>query len=347
MEDSWGQSESAMSRPARISYVIFVILLALIAALNLGTFLLTALFGYLALQVFSLGRSKVLSVVIYLIAVSIIGAGLVYFSSLAYRTLPKIAETSIPAMVGFAEKNGIDLPFSDYESLKSAALEDAREGFATIGRYASLASFRLVLLLAGLVVPVSMFLNPSWLAESHAAATPDNLYLAVTRELSRRFNTLYQSFAKVIGAQLVISSINTVLTAVFLASSGYPYAALLLILVFLCGLIPIVGNLVSNFVIVGVGFTISPKTGIVALVFLVLVHKLEYFLNSKIIGKRINSPMWLTLMGLLVGERLMGIPGMILAPVVLHYIKVEASAYRPSSEGGPKVQPQMEGSGLP
>jgi predicted PurR-regulated permease PerM len=31
------------------------------------------------------------------------------------------------------------------------------------------------------------------------------------------------------------------------------------------------------------------------------------------------------LLGLLLGEKLMGIPGMILAPVLLHYIKVEAS----------------------
>jgi predicted PurR-regulated permease PerM len=35
--------------------------------------------------------------------------------------------------------------------------------------------------------------------------------------------------------------------------------------------------------------------------------------------------MWLTLIGIVLGEKLMGIPGMILAPVVLHYIKVEAS----------------------
>ena len=58
---------------------------------------------------------------------------------------------------------------------------------------------------------------------------------------------------------------------------------------------------------------------------LIVLHKLEYFLNSKIIGGRIKNPMWLTLLGLILGERLMGIPGMILAPVVLHYIKVEAS----------------------
>ncbi|MDX6462054.1 MAG: hypothetical protein QOE55_5751, partial [Acidobacteriaceae bacterium] len=100
-----------------------------------------------------------------------------------------------------------------------------------------------------------------------------------------------------------------------------------------CGLLPIVGNIISNAVIVGVGFTLSSRTGVYALVFLVVIHKLEYFLNSKIVGKRINSPMWLTLIGLLVGERLMGIPGMILAPVVLHFINVEASAYR-SLPGG-------------
>jgi predicted PurR-regulated permease PerM len=35
--------------------------------------------------------------------------------------------------------------------------------------------------------------------------------------------------------------------------------------------------------------------------------------------------MWLTLLGLVIGEKLMGIPGMILAPVILHFVKVEVS----------------------
>ncbi len=123
----------------------------------------------------------------------------------------------------------------------------------------------------------------------------------------------------------MISTINTGLTAVFLIGNGYPFAAVLIVLTFLCGLLPIIGNLISNTLIVGVGFTLSPRTALVALVFLVVIHKLEYFLNSKIIGDRIKNPMWLTLIGLVLGEKLMGIPGMILAPVVLHYIKVEAS----------------------
>jgi predicted PurR-regulated permease PerM len=35
--------------------------------------------------------------------------------------------------------------------------------------------------------------------------------------------------------------------------------------------------------------------------------------------------MWLTLLSLLVGERLAGIPGMILAPVILNYLKIEGT----------------------
>src|SRR6185437_3644735 len=128
--------DDLMSQPARISYAIGVLLLVLVAYLHLGTFLLTSLFGYLALRAFTIRRSKWLSVTLYLIAVAVIGAGLLYFSNLAYRTLPRVAETSIPAMVGFAEKNGIDLPFTDYASLKSAALDAAREGFAIVSQYA-------------------------------------------------------------------------------------------------------------------------------------------------------------------------------------------------------------------
>jgi predicted PurR-regulated permease PerM len=317
-----------MSHSARISFAIVVVLMILVAYLHLGTLLLTSLLAYLILQMFSFCRSKVLSVMLYLVVVAVSGAGLVYFSTLGYSILPKIAETSIPAMVGFAEKNGIDLPFADYASLKSAALDEAREGFAVVGKYAGVASFQFVLVIAGLVIAVSVFLGSGWTANNSASIGPDNLYSAVTRELSIRATRLFESFARVMSAQIIISLVNTGLTAAFLMLNGYPHAGLLAAFVFLCGLMPIVGNIVSNTMIVLVGFTISPRTGVWALVFLIAIHKLEYFLNSKIVGKRINSPMWLTLIGLVVGERLMGIPGMILAPAVLHYIKVEASEYR-------------------
>ena len=131
------------------------------------------------------------------------------------------------------------------------------------------------------------------------------------------------------GAQLLISLINTVATAVFVLSTGLlPYAGIVIPLTFIFGMLPIVGNLLSNTLIVGIAFgLVSPQMALGALVFLVVIHKLEYLLNSKIIGGRILHPMWLTLIGLILGEYLMGIPGVILAPVILNYLKVEGSRY--------------------
>jgi predicted PurR-regulated permease PerM len=314
-----------MTKPARISYVIMAVLLVLIAWLHLATLLLTSLFGYFALRLFSFGRSKILGVAVYVVAVAAISYGLYYFSRQAYKTLPEIAETTIPAVVGYAEKQGIELPFTDYASARTVALNEVKEKFTNVGRYARVAVFQIAMLIIGLVVAVSLFINARWEVEGDPDAVKDSLYSTVVRELVVRFQTFYASFAKVTGAQITISAINTVLTAVFLFWNGYRYAMVIIVLTFLCGLLPIIGNLMSNTLIIGVGFTLSPRMAFIALIFLVVIHKLEYFLNSKIIGDRIKNPMWLTLLGLVLGEKLMGIPGMILAPVVLHYIKVEAS----------------------
>src|SRR5206468_4518441 len=97
-----------MSKPARISYAIMALLLALVGMLHLATLALTTLFGYFALRLFSFGRGKALGVAIYIIAVAAIAYGLFYFSRQAYKTLPEIADTTIPAVVNFAEKEGIE-----------------------------------------------------------------------------------------------------------------------------------------------------------------------------------------------------------------------------------------------
>ena len=314
-----------MTQSARISYVIMAVLLVLIGWLHMATLVLTAMFGYFALHLFSLGRSKALGVVIYCVAVVAIGYGLYFFSKQAYRTLPEIANTAIPAVVNFAEKQGIELPFTDYDSLKALAQQEAQERLVNAGRYAKEATLQFAMLIIGLVVAVSLFLNAKWELDDDPDVVKDSLYSTVVRELVIRFVTFYGSFARVIGAQIIISVINTALTAVFLVWNGFHFASVIIVLTFLCGLLPIIGNILSNTLIVGVAFTISPRMALFALIFLVVIHKLEYFLNSKIIGDRIRNPMWLTLIGLVIGEKLMGIPGMILAPVVLHYIKVEAS----------------------
>lgn len=75
---------------------------------------------------------------------------------------------------------------------------------------------------------------------------------------------------------------------------------------FFLGLIPILGNLMSNTVIVIVSLSVSPMVAVGSLAFLVIIHKLEYFVNARIIGSRIRARAWELLTAMLVMEAALG-----------------------------------------
>jgi len=314
-----------MTKPAKISYAFIALLLLLVCVMHLSTPFVTVLFSYFALNKLRFGRGKGLAVALFVLLVMGLALCSYYFVLQAYVAVPKIATTTIPSVIEFARTHEIELPFSDYESLKALARDTMAEQMAGVGKYAKAALLEVAEFIIGLVVAVSLFINARFQLEPETQAVPDNIYAAVWLEIGERFQIFYQSFSKVMGAQIVISLINTTLTTAFVLWNHLPYAVVIIVLTFLCGLLPIIGNLISNTLIFGVALTLSPKLALFALIFLIVLHKLEYFLNSKIVGDRIRNPMWLTLLGLVIGETLMGIPGMILAPAVLHYIKVEAS----------------------
>ena len=324
-----------MTRAARFSYLFIVGIIVLAGVTHLATPLVTVLFAYFGLRKLNFVKRKWLAVLFFLLVVAGTLYGFGYLIRQAFIALPKIAAESIPPMIVYAQNHGIDLPFSDVESLKAAIADMIKDEFLFVGNFARTATAQVVFILIGIVVAVSLFLNPKMEKYSNQPKG-SNLFTAVTDEIRIRFQLFYQSFEIVMGAQIVISLINTFLTAVFVLAVSLKHGTVVIGLTFLCGLLPIVGNLISNSIIVGIAFTISPRVAIAALVFLVALHKFEYFLNSKIIGDRIKNPVWLTLLALIIGERFMGIPGMILAPVMLNYIKVEASRL-PPPDGMPET----------
>ncbi|MFL6529098.1 MAG: AI-2E family transporter [Chthoniobacterales bacterium] len=310
-------------KPVVISYIFFAGLMLLVAFLHLGTPFVAALFCYLALRKLSFTQRRWISLLLFIFLFVALFAGCVFFLKRAAAALPDIVETTIPTVVQSAQKHGIELPFTDLDSLKSVAMDSVRDVLGDLGNYVRIATKEFVFLLFGIVIAAGIFLNPDFETDEERRTGSANLYSVYTSEIRKRFASLYASFETVIGAQIIISAVNTALTGIFLFTFGLRHATVVLILTFLCGLLPIVGNLISNTIIVCIAFTASLKLAIIAVAFLIVIHKLEYFLNSRIIGGRIRHPMWLILLALLVGEQLMGIPGMILAPVILSFVKVE------------------------
>ena len=316
-----------MITPTRLSYAVLAAAIALAGLLHLGIPLLVVLFSYFALrQLYFLTKRKWLALSAFILMVAAIATAAVYFTRAAILVLPDMADTSIPSASAWAQQRQIELPFTDFESLRVVIIDTLKQEahyLRNVAHYAGSVSAALVFSILGIVAAASLFLKTGLDPYRGTHAVKNNLYSISCDEVSTRFRDFYRSFATVMGAQLTISLINTTLTAIFVLGVRLPHGPLVIAITFLCGLVPIVGNLVSNTIIVFLALTVSLKLAIGALVFLVLIHKLEYFLNSKIIGSRIRNPVWLTLIALIIGERLMGIPGLILAPVVLNYLRVE------------------------
>lgn len=148
-------------------------------------------------------------------------------------------------------------------------------------------------------------------------------------ELVRRIVNFQNSFERVFIAQVKISLIDTAVTAVYLYmilpmfGVELPFRITVLVIAFAVGLIPVAGNLISNTVIIILSLGASLYVAVASLVFLVVVHKLEYFLNAKIIGSEIESTAWELLVVMVVCERIFGIGGIVIAPVYYAYLKNE------------------------
>ena len=181
------------------------------------------------------------------------------------------------------------------------------------------ASHTLVRILLGMIIGAMISLH----SPSQLPAAP----LAIA--LLDRIKTLSRAFKKVVFAQVRISAVNTFATAMYvlvvlpLLDIHLPMAKSLVVITFVAGMLPIIGNLISNTILVIVALPFGVPVAVSSLVFLIVLHKLEYFLNAKIIGTQIQAQAWELLIAMLVMESVFGIAGVVAAPIFYAYIKQE------------------------
>jgi predicted PurR-regulated permease PerM len=150
--------------------------------------------------------------------------------------------------------------------------------------------------------------------------------------LTERARRLGEVFRRIVFAQVRISALNTAFTALYLVvllpllGVHLPLVKTLILLTFLAGLLPVIGNLISNTVIVVVSLSYSLGAALGSLAFLIVIHKLEYFLNARIVGSQIKARAWELLLAMLVMESAFGLAGLIAAPIYYAYLKEELSA---------------------
>ena len=151
----------------------------------------------------------------------------------------------------------------------------------------------------------------------------------LAQALAERCQRLAEAFRRIVFAQVRISALNTCFTVLYLAvvlplfGVSLPLTKTMIVVTFIAGLLPVVGNLISNSVIFVVSLAHSPTIALTSLAYLVVIHKLEYFLNARIVGSQISARAWELLTAMLVMESTFGLAGLVAAPICYAWLKDE------------------------
>jgi predicted PurR-regulated permease PerM len=211
---------------------------------------------------------------------------------------------------------------TDAETFKAAIADWLKEHAQTVRAAGSYLSMGLVHVIMGGLLAVLVFLR-------HVTHHDESGRGPLSRQLFEKTARFASVFSQIAMAQIKISAVNTSLTAIYLLiilpmfGHSLPFKTTLIVLTFIAGLIPVLGNLISNTVITILSLGISVGTAIASLVFLILIHKLEYIVNSKIVGGQTDSQAWEILMAIIIGESAFGAGGVIMGPIVYAFVKRE------------------------
>jgi len=236
------------------------------------------------------------------------------------RLMPLVerARQQLPAAI-------VDRLPDSVEALRFTAMDWARSHAVTLQLAGKEAARVLVHILIGLILGAIVALSRT---------RPTHQVGPFAAELSLRSARLADAFHNIVFAQIKISLVNTAFTAIYLlcilplCGVHLPLTKTLIIVTFIVGLLPVIGNLLSNTAITIVGLSVSLYVGLGALVFLIVIHKLEYFLNARIVGTQIRARAWELLVAMLLFEAAFGLPGVVAAPIFYAYLKSELEAER-------------------
>jgi len=283
-----------------------------------------------AQRYFNTKLAKMVVVVVFaaLIIAAITGAvfGLISFFRSDIENLPKllakVSDILDRVRQGIPPVMATYLP-DDIADLQSKALDWLRSHVAELQLMGAHTLVTVAETIIAMVIGVVLSLRE---VDPHANSGP----LAVA--LTARAERFALAFRNVAMSQLWISLLNTTFTAIYLLIGLHlfdvhlPLTKTMIAITFIAGLLPIIGNLTSNTIVVVVSLAHSPAVAVASLVFLVVIHKLEYFLGARIVGSRIKSQIWELLIAMMVMEALFGIPGLVAAPIFYAYLKSELRA---------------------
>lgn len=131
-----------------------------------------------------------------------------------------------------------------------------------------------------------------------------------------------KTFGKVMKVQITIAFINSIISMILLTILGFPQIMSLGAMIFILGLIPVAGVIISLIPLCIIAFNIGGISKVAAVILMIVfIHMMEaYVLNPKLMSAQTNLPVCFIFIILLVGEHYLGVWGLLIGVPIFIFL---------------------------
>ncbi|MBU8878625.1 AI-2E family transporter [Bacillus sp. FJAT-29790] len=310
-----------------IIFGILVFVLYLLKSL-INLILITFIFSFLMDRLVNLVSNnfklhrKLTVVILYLLIIGLLSIGIIkYLPMIVFEISQLVSQIQhfytqehdniiINYILSIIEKNQI----SNY----------LEQGFTFLLKYFSGVSKIGIQVMMSLVLSLFFLLEKPKLIEFTSKFKSSKI-APFTNEIEFFAKKFVLTFGKVIEAQFIIALVNCGLTTLALWIMNFPQLMGLSILIFVLGLIPVAGVIISLVPLTIIAYTLGGLMQVVyILVVIMIIHSIEaYILNPKLMSSKTDLPVFYTFIVLIFSEHFFGVWGLIVGiPVFVFFLDV-------------------------
>lgn len=283
------------------------------------------------------------NVAIPVVAVTIFG----FFGLLLWNLVPTLAKEaahfidSVPELItGFTQLDWVTTIDQQFDGAISNSLENAGNYFANSKNWPTM---------LGGVVQVGLTIFNGFfgaivivILSVYFMASLERfkrwVYSLVAQSRRSVFEKISEQIAESIGryvmGQVTIGLLAGIFGLIMMSILGIPYALVLSALVFLFGLIPLVGPIVAAVLVTLVALSVSTTTALVAATYFLVYMQIEaYLISPRVMSKAVEVPGAVVVVAALAGGALLGVMGALIAiPVAASIILIIRQIWVPRQD---------------
>jgi predicted PurR-regulated permease PerM len=298
--------------------LIFVLAALVLYALRdmINLILLTFIFAFLMDRLVNfvseripLNR-KLIVIILYAVIVGLLSFGIVRYLPMIVREIKELVKQLSAFYTARHDNIILTYIFRRIQEIKVQNYFE--QGFTYVVRYfTDISRIGLQILLAILLSLFCLLEKPKLITFTKKFKT--SKIAPIYNELEFFAGKFANTFGKVIEAQLIIALVNCTLTTISLWILGFPQLGGLSIMVFLLGLIPVAGVILSLIPLTIIAYSIGGFIKVLYIgIAVLIIHGIEaYILNPNLMSSKTNLPVFYTFIILIFSEHFFGVWGLI------------------------------------